>query len=136
MIGKAIRVLVVDDDKDQTELTGRYLRGSGFVVEVTNGAFGVSNLVRNFAPDVVLLDVEIPALSGDRLLTLARREAPLSTKFVLFSAWDEGRLRKLARESNAHGYVPKDRGLESLVQTLKRLCGHSAAAGGGEREPS
>src|SRR5690606_3539104 len=80
-----LRVLVVDDDGMYLELVERSLRGFGMDVTTTDSSLGVSNLIRRIEPDVVLLDVNIPALSGDALLGLARRTAPERTKFVLFS---------------------------------------------------
>src|SRR5262250_804731 len=94
--GRPLKVLIVDDSQQQLDLTSRQLRSYGFDVATSSGSFGVSNLVRQFAPDVVLLDVEIPALSGDQLLTIARRHAAPGTRFVLYSACDESRLRTLA----------------------------------------
>lgn len=103
-----IRVLVVDDDPAQLLLAERSLQASGFEVQTHPTAFGVSNLVRTTAPDLVLLDVNIPALSGDRVLALARARAPRDTQFILYSAEDEGKLRLLALESGADGYISKD----------------------------
>ena len=72
----ALRVLVVDDDGMYLELVQRSLRGFGMEVTTTDSSLGVSNLIRRLEPDVVLLDVNIPALSGDAVLGLARRHAP------------------------------------------------------------
>ena len=70
-----VRVLVVDDDPDLLELVRRTLTPH-FEVQTHNSALGVSNLVRNGEPDLVLLDVNFPALKGDQVLALARRYAP------------------------------------------------------------
>jgi two-component system, OmpR family, response regulator len=117
-----LRVLIVDDSTQQLDLTARQLRLSGFEVATTPSSFGVSNLIRNFAPDVVLLDVEIPALSGDRLLEIARRHAPTGTRFVLFSACDAGKLRNLAKQSGADDWISKSEPADGLVARLRALC--------------
>lgn len=88
-----IRVLIVDDDQDQLSLVERTLSAFGFDVRTHRSSLGVSNLVRTTQPDLVLLDVNIPALSGDKVLTLARGQAPKGTKFILYSASDESQLR-------------------------------------------
>jgi len=116
-----IRVLVVDDDQDQLVLAERTLSAYGFEVRTHRSSMGVSNLVRTSAPDLVLLDVNIPALTGDKVLALARAQAPMNTRFILYSASDESKLRALARESGADGYITKSVQGEELAQRLSAL---------------
>lgn len=116
-----IRVLIVDDDQDQLSLVERTLSAFGFDVRTHRSSLGVSNLVRTTQPDLVLLDVNIPALSGDKVLTLARGQAPKGTKFILYSASDESQLRARARASGADGYICKSVQGEELAQRLEAL---------------
>ncbi|MCK8498931.1 MULTISPECIES: response regulator transcription factor [Myxococcus] len=116
-----IRVLVVDDDQEQLTLAERSLSAYGFDVRTHRSSLGVSNLVRTTMPDLVLLDVNIPALTGDKVLTLARGQAPVGTRFVLFSASDESQLRKLALESGADGYITKSTQGEELARRLHAI---------------
>ncbi|MDB4993629.1 MAG: Response regulator [Myxococcaceae bacterium] len=120
------RILVVDDDASQVELSKRMLEREGFVVESALSAIGVTNIVRSFAPHVVLLDVQIPALSGDRLLLLVRKNAPAATKLVLFSACDEEHLRSLAREVQADDWISKSWDLDRVARRLFQLCAADA----------
>jgi two-component system OmpR family response regulator len=113
-----IRVLVVDDDFDQLMMLERSLSAHGFEVRVHRSSLGVSNLVRTTEPDLVLLDVNIPALSGDKVLGLARHQAPSTTRFILYSAADESNLRSLALASGADGYLCKSVQGEALVRKL------------------
>lgn len=101
------RVLVVDDDTMQLELLERTLRSEGFVVMTCSSPIGVTSIVRSFVPHVVLMDIDIPALSGDRILALARKSAPPMTRFLLHSASDEAVLRRLAKEVEADGWISK-----------------------------
>jgi len=113
-----IRVLVVDDDVDQLMLLERTLNAYGFEVRTHRSSLGVSNLVRNANPDLVLLDVNIPALSGDKVLALARNQAPTGTRFILYSASDESKLRALALASGADSYISKSVQGEALARKL------------------
>lgn len=116
------RILVVDDDPDQLELVRRTL-APHFDVQTHDSALGVSNLVRHGEPDLVLLDVNFPALKGDQVLTLARRHAPRGTKFILYSATDESRLRSLALSAGADGYLSKSVQGAELIQKLTAFRG-------------
>ncbi|HYO55877.1 response regulator [Archangium sp.] len=126
-----VRVLVVDDDPDQLELVRRTL-APHFEVQTHHSALGVSNLVRNGEPDLVLLDVNFPALKGDQVLSLARRHAPRDTKFILYSAADESQLRSLARASGADGYLSKSVQGTELIEKLTTLRARGRPPGAGK----
>ena len=118
-----LSVLVVDDDVDQLEMVRRFLRLEGFEVETCSSPIGVSNLVRRMRPNVVLLDVNIPALSGTNLLQLLKRNVDgESTRFVLFSSEDVERLRQLAGDFEADAYIQKGVDGVSLARRLREVC--------------
>jgi two-component system OmpR family response regulator len=116
-----IRVLVVDDDADLLDLVARSLSAHGIEVETHTSALGVSNRVRDTVPDVVLIDVNFPSLKGDKVVSLARQQAPANTKFILYSASDEARLRSLAIASGADGYLSKSVQGAELAQKIAAI---------------
>lgn len=127
MSSDKLKVLVVDDDASQIELVTRMLGSSGFEIASSTSPIGVSNVVRTFAPDVVLIDVNIPALSGDRLLTLAKKGALPHTLFVLYSASDESTLRRLAADVRADGWISKSTTGSEMALKLRALCARRPA---------
>ncbi len=76
----------------------------------------------SFAPRIVLVDVHIPALSGDRLIGISKKWAPQGTLFVLYSASDEARLRGLAREVEADGWISKSVTGSDLTAKLRAFA--------------
>jgi len=122
MAERQLKVLIVDDDQLQLELMERSLRIEGFQVATSSSVFGVSNIMRSFEPDVMLIDVHIPALSGDQLLGLARRNAPDTTRFVLYSSCDEWRLKSLAKDTNADGWISKSADAGQVAKKLREVC--------------
>jgi DNA-binding response OmpR family regulator len=122
MPDEKLRVLVVDDDQHQLELVDRTLRADGIEVKTCSTPIGVTNLIVSFGPKIVLVDVNIPALSGDRLIGISRRWVPPGTLFVLYSANDESRLRHLAREVDADGWISKSVTGSDLTATLRKLA--------------
>lgn len=127
MPDETLRVLVVDDDHSQLELVERTLRADGIEVRTCSSPIGVTNLIVSFVPQVVLVDVNIPALSGDRLIGISRRWVPIGTRFVLYSANDESRLRLLAKEIEADGYISKSVTGTDLSKRVRELAGRRAA---------
>jgi DNA-binding response OmpR family regulator len=120
--GDAVRVLVVDDDPDQLDMVQRVLKRRGFSVEVSNSPFGVTNRARAFQPHLILVDVNIPALSGDKLVGLIRKNTQLdNTRMILFSAMDEVALRKLAKKVGADGCIQKNFSGDYLARKIREI---------------
>lgn len=70
--GEPYRVLIVDDDRD---LAGRYslvLRDAGMLVEILQDPAQIFEHLRNFNPEVVLLDVNMPHCTGPELAQIIR----------------------------------------------------------------
>ncbi|MCD9004643.1 response regulator [Luteimonas sp. XNQY3] len=79
MAGAApLRVLIVDDSPDDAELTELALRDGGLAVEVrrAHGEAGVTGLLRDFRPQLVLSDVNLPGFSGAEAMAMARAALP------------------------------------------------------------
>src|SRR4051812_31728922 len=114
-----LRVLVVDDDPDLLDLVARSLRAHGIEVETHLSALGVHTRIRDTVPDVVLIDVNFPSLKGDKVVSLARAQAPAGTRFILYSASDEAQLSSLAKASGADGYLSKSVQGEELARKIK-----------------
>jgi DNA-binding NarL/FixJ family response regulator len=73
-----------------------------------DSGFDSTNFVARLQPDLVLLDINMPFLSGDRLFEIFRghrlvKDVPI----VFFSSNDENALRRMVRETGALGYIPK-----------------------------
>ncbi|HJL16495.1 MAG TPA: response regulator [Sandaracinaceae bacterium LLY-WYZ-13_1] len=122
MSERVLRVLVVDDDEQQLELVQRSLARHRFDVRTSASPIGVSNLVRDFSPDLLLIDVNQPALSGDRLLTLVRRNTRSRARLVLYSASDVDRLRQLAEDVSADAWIQKGLAAKELATRLRAIC--------------
>lgn len=122
MTKEPLRVLVVDDDNTQLELVERTLKADGIEVMTCSSPIGVTNQIVSFNPRIVLVDVNIPALSGDRLIGISRKWAPAGTLFVLYSASDEGRLRGLSREVGADGWISKSVTGSELTARLRTFA--------------
>ena len=118
------RILIIDDDTLQLELLQRVLSRDGFDVAVGASMNDIQHLAKKFKPHVVLMDVNIPGASGGSGLPMARAAAPLGTRFYLFSACDESKLRMLAREHRADGWLSKSLPVAEVSRKLKEI--HSA----------
>ncbi len=102
------RVLVIDDDPQALDTARLLLQQAGFEVVTYSGHFNRLNFVLEHKPDLVLLDVNMPFLSGDELLRLFKDHVDLRrVPVVFFSSNDETSLRLMVVRCGALGYIPK-----------------------------
>ena len=102
------KVLVVDDDEMHLYTTKELLQDERIEVLTHKNGFGVTNLVRELQPDLVLLDVNMPALSGDNLAALLRtNESTGRVPIIFHSSNDEHSLKELVKAHGVHGYICK-----------------------------
>ena len=77
--------------------------------------------IRSLVPDIAILDIAMPGLTGLEILAIANSES-LPTRLVFFTASVEDRELVLSAAANAYGVLPKDVELEILVQSLRRVA--------------
>lgn len=114
------RVLVVDDDPLQVELVQRGLSRDGFEVRGVTSIADMAVEARRFGPRIVLIDVNMPDEPGDRAVALARDAAP-GVRIVLYSAWEESKLRVLASQLGADGFISKSDSVTAFGRRLRAL---------------
>lgn len=114
------RVLILDDDPEQLLLVGRSLRAAGYDVEMLTSPIGITNVARRLQPDVVLLDVNVPALSGDQLVEGIRKQHA-AARIVLYSGADAATLHGLAKTAGADGWIQKGTPMDEVVRKIRRL---------------
>ena len=101
------RVLVVDDDPVARQVVTTILGGQGYEVLARSEALGTVAVITRERPDIVVLDVNMPGLSGDSLARLVNLKSGHSTRVILHSSQPLGELTKLAREVGALGCIEK-----------------------------
>ena len=116
------KVLVVDDDAIALGVVRGRLEEAGFNVVAQNTPMGTGAAVLREKPDVVLLDVEMPGLTGDAIAQLLRRsEAMKGVPVILYSGLDLSTLQELARECGAVGALQKTRDPRAFMAQFERL---------------
>lgn len=116
------RILVVDDSAICLEATAMMLEDSGYEVVTIDSPFALSSALAREGPDLVLIDVTMPGLSGDKLVEIAvRNRGERTPVIVLHSDRSEHELRDLARGCGAAGFVRKTSDAEQLTREIDRF---------------
>lgn len=102
------RILIVDDDPAHLTSTRGILESEGYEVFTQDQPFGSTNAIINLKPDLVLLDVNMPGLSGEKLGEVYRANARTrSVRVMLYSSNDEDALRETSKRLQLDGYICK-----------------------------
>jgi DNA-binding NarL/FixJ family response regulator len=102
------RLLIVDDNPDFRRLARQLLEGDGYeVVGVACDAREALATAAELAPEVVLLDVNLPDTSGFEVAARLARELP-GTAVLLTSTHGRPDFEQLALANGARGFVSKD----------------------------
>lgn len=114
------RALVVEDEEPIRRMLVSLLDAEGLEVYEAADAGEAQQLVRDgFAPDVVLLDIQLPGVSGVQLLEWLRREAELAQVVMSTGVGDLETVRFCLREG-AYDYLLKPFDVEELEGTVRK----------------
>jgi DNA-binding response OmpR family regulator len=117
---KSLRVLMLEDNKDDAELVEFELQEAGFDYISTRVLTekDYRRALREFAPDIILSDYDLPTYNGARALAAARAECPNVPFILVTGAISEERAIDTLT-SGAKDYVMKTR-LHRLAPAIKR----------------
>jgi CheY-like chemotaxis protein len=122
-------ILLVDDDAQHLERAAAFLRERGLEVITSSSALGVSRMIYEHAPRVVVLDVMMPAIDGDELVRILDRQPHIKRQQVIYhSALEEDQLAHMASRRPGTGYVAKSAGFDALYQAILRMTSAPAPA--------
>ncbi|MBI3185380.1 MAG: chemotaxis-specific protein-glutamate methyltransferase CheB [Myxococcales bacterium] len=122
--GSFAKVLVVDDSPVVLEAARGVLEEAGFQVTTLENPLEVARAVRRERPDLVLIDLCMPALGGDRVASIIRQHGLSGeTLLLLYSDRPSEELEAKARECGADGFIEKGAGGAALLARVRELLG-------------
>ncbi|HEX2875292.1 MAG TPA: response regulator [Polyangiaceae bacterium] len=120
----SIRVVVIDDDDFEREFVVDLLKRAGhFNVSSMSSVFGLTNHLINEQVEVVVLDVMMPSIRGDKLAALLRKSPALAKLgVVLMSSLPESELAALMAEVEVDAFVPKANLRTELAAVIRSVA--------------
>jgi signal transduction histidine kinase len=117
MRGEAYRILLVEDDEDLRTEVASFLSSEGYeVASVANGRAALEHLKRSAAPDVILLDLQMPVMDGWEFRLAQRSDAFLASIPVVIVSGDR---RADEKKLDAEGFLAKPFDDEQLLACIR-----------------
>lgn len=114
-------ILIVDDDLELVELLANALQNDGrFEVRVANNGFDAGMLVKEYRPDLIVLDVMLPDINGREVCQRVRSDPQLEDVAVLcISGMVEAEKVDELKAAGANDFLQKPFEVEELID---RIC--------------
>lgn len=118
--GSPVRVLVVDDEANLTELLSMALRYEGWDVRAASSGLQAVRTAKDFQPDAVVLDMMLPDFDGLEVLRRMRADNP-NVPVLFLTAKDAVEDRVAGLTAGGDDYVTKPFSLEEVVARVRAL---------------
>ena len=121
-MNKKKKILIVDDEKDLTKLLDYNLKQEGFDTLIAHEGKTALDMARRKKPDLIILDVMLPDLSGTEICKIVRSDNETADlPIIMLSAKGEEIDRILGLELGADDYVTKPFSPRELILRIKRV---------------
>ena len=112
------RVLIIEDEAGLLEILELNFRSAGYQVSTASDGIAAWQQFERQAPDLLLLDLNLPKMSGFRLLELVRSESDVPV--LILTAYDFAEAEEVARH-RPDAYVKKPFDAKELIDVADRL---------------
>ena len=124
---RPLRVLVADDERDTLVTLGILCRDAGMQVRLVKWGEDVIPAVREFAPDVILLDLGMPDRGGNDIAEeLTETYGESVPTLIAVTGYGSEQDRRMAREAGFHDFIAKPYDPQSLLKRLAVIKPRSA----------
>ena len=111
------KILVIDDDTSMLRYLKQHLQNAGYAVLLAEDGIVGGQLVLNASPDLILVDVEMPYLSGYELVEALKADPTTRHLPVVFLTADK-QVEERTRQLGAEAYVKKPVNVNQLLEVV------------------
>jgi DNA-binding response OmpR family regulator len=117
------RILVVEDDLEQSELLCFNLKKAGFAIGTAVDGIQALKKARSLLPDLILLDLMLPEMDGFAVCEILRRDpATAGVPIIMLTALSSELARINGLALGADDYVTKPFNLKDLIARIRRVA--------------
>ncbi len=113
------KILICDDDKEITQAGTLFLKDQGYEVKVLNKCELFEEKVKEYRPDLILLDLWMSEIDGEELTRLIKKdEETQKIPIIIISAYRQ--TEQKAREAGADDFIYKPFDIEYLEKMIRK----------------
>jgi len=112
------KLLVVDDEIDITEVTQKFFTKRGIETFTASEGNEAIQIIQEKNPDLILLDYNLPGLSGKEILKKIREEFKLGTKVIIVTGFEIEEIKNETKDLGVQDYVHKPLDLNKLEKIV------------------
>ena len=116
-----MKILIVDDDKQTTSMLSKFFNYKGYQIVVSNDAMEGLIHIKKEKYDVILLDINMPVISGINIIQILAAGGKLKDKNIfIFSGVDchNSQVKDLLRRDGVNGFLKKPIELDELLTVI------------------
>jgi DNA-binding response OmpR family regulator len=122
MAGK--NIVIIEDDQGYLEVLTQVLSQEGYNVITGETGFDLVDSMVDDRPDLIITDLMLPDLSGDKIVgTFQKRDVLAGVPVIVISSRDEEDIREAAKTLNAVDYMRKPVDNQKLIELVKKHIG-------------
>lgn len=114
------KVLIVDDSIYMRSLMEDILIEQGFEIHQASDGQEMFNVVDEYQPDIVLIDIVMPGINGIDAVKILHEKKP-EIKIIVCSALQVHQFKDQAYENGASGFIQKPFGVDIVMAEIKRV---------------
>lgn len=126
---RRLRILIADDERDQVITLAALMIDDGHEVREVYRGSEIVRMVREFDPDVALIDISMPGMNGyDAAREIRQEFGKVRPMLIAITGWKQSSDRILARLAGFDHHMPKPFDPKALLQLIAVLSTGSAAS--------
>ena len=115
------KILLVDDEVDLCSILKMKLEHKGFEVAVAYSGEEALEILKEMIPDVIILDLILPKLSGYEVCAKIKVDFSLKTPVIIHTALADTLNENLSKMCKADAYVPKPHSSQELEKAIEKV---------------
>lgn len=114
------KILVVDDNEDVLSILRKRLGALGYDVITANHAAAAMTAILDERPDIVVLDIMMPGISGYDVLDLIQKKVKNPPPVIVYSAYEDVDERVSGKEALIYDYIVKGNTASLLIESINK----------------
>lgn len=116
------KILICEDDQAILEMIKIMLENAGFQVQTQPNGKAIERKVKEYLPDLILIDIWMPGINGKEAIKLLKKDPKIKKiPVIIISAISEGEINQVVKDVGAEAFLPKPFNMSDLVAMARKF---------------